>query len=260
MVEMLEIPRDTIPTKDAPQGAERPLRIAAVGDIHCGKSSAGRIGTMFESVHDHADVLVLCGDLTDYGTPEETLVLARDLAAIRVPVIAVLGNHDYETGQADAVRSILAEHGVQVLDGESCEVGGVGFAGVKGFAGGFGRGTLGFWGEGATKKFVQEAIDEALKLESALAHLTTERKVAVLHYSPIQATVVGELPEIFPFLGCSRLEEPLTRYPVVAVLHGHAHKGTPEGRTVNDTPVYNVALPVLMRAHPDRPPYRVVVV
>ena len=132
----------------------------------------------------------------------------------------------------------------------------MGIAGAKGFAGGFGRGALGPWGEQAIKTFVNEALHEALKLESALAKLRTPEKIALLHYAPIAATVQGEPLEIFPFLGTTRLEEPLIRYPVSAVFHGHAHRGTPEGRTVNGTPVFNVAMPLLRHAYPQQPPFR----
>lgn len=235
--------RDTIISADPTQ---KPVRIAAVGDIHCTKNSAGRLETLFGSVHERADVLVLCGDLTDHGTAEEAHVLAREMSHSHVPVVAVLGNHDHEAGTARAVHDILCEAGMQVLDGEGVEVNGVGFAGVKGFLGGFGRGTLGFWGEDAVKAFVQAAIDESLKLETALAHLKTERRIAVMHYSPIEHTCVGERAEIYPYLGCSRLEEPLMRNPVNVVFHGHAHKGTPEGRTASGIPVFNVALPLLL--------------
>jgi Icc-related predicted phosphoesterase len=207
---------------------------------------------------DSADILLLCGDLTDYGLPEETHVLAEELSAARIPIIAVLGNHDFESGKQDEVAQILTAAGVRVLDGDACEIHGVGFAGVKGFAGGFGRRSLGPWGENMIKQFVNEAIQEALKLESALAKLRTSQRIAVLHYSPIEATVQGEPPEIFAFLGSSRLEDPLIRYPVTAVVHGHAHRGYPEGKTVNNIPVYNVAKPLLQRTFPDRPPFRII--
>lgn len=234
------------------------VRVAAVGDIHCTRASQGALQPLFAQASQAADVLLLCGDLTDYGLAEEAQVLAKELAAAHVPIVAVLGNHDFESGQQDQVRDILCDAGVQLLDGETCEIHGVGFAGIKGFAGGFGRGTLGFWGEPAIKRFVQETIDEALRLESALARLRGPRRVAVLHYAPIQATVEGEPPEIFPFMGCGRLEEPLARYPVDAVFHGHAHGGSPEGSTSGGTPVYNVALPLLRRVAPDGPPFRVI--
>jgi Icc-related predicted phosphoesterase len=223
------------------------LRLAAVGDLHCTKEMAGRLRPMFAEVEGRADVLLLCGDLTDYGTPEEAHVLAKELSVVKVPILAVLGNHDYESGHAVEVAAILTEGGVRVLDGDSHVIGGLGFAGVKGFAGGFGRGTLGPWGESAIKTFVKEALDEALKLESALARLRTEKRVALLHYAPIRGTVEGEPEEIYAFLGCSRLEEPLERYPVTIAFHGHAHRGALEGRTRVGTPVYNVAMPLLRR-------------
>jgi Icc-related predicted phosphoesterase len=170
--------------------------------------------------------------------------------------VAVLGNHDYESGTPEAVSGALTHAGVHVLDGEAVEIEGVGIAGAKGFAGGFGRGSLGAWGEPAIKLFVKEALNEAMKLEAALAKLRTPRRIALLHYSPIAATVQGEPAEIFPFLGSSRLEEPLLRYPVDAVFHGHAHRGTPEGRTISGVPVYNVARPLLLRTQPEHPPFR----
>ncbi len=238
--------------------AEETIRFAAVGDLHCTKESSGTLRKLFVEAAHAADALLLCGDLTDYGLPEEARVLADELSAARIPVIAVLGNHDFESGMQDEVRRILGEAGVRVLDGEACEIEGVGIAGVKGFAGGYGRGALGPWGETSIKQFVNEAIQEALKLESALAKLRTSEVIAMLHYSPIAATVQGEPVEIFPFLGSGRLEEPLIRYPVTAVVHGHAHRGTPEGRTANNTPVYNVAKPLLQRRFPDRPPFRIV--
>jgi Icc-related predicted phosphoesterase len=235
------------------------LRIAAIGDIHISKTSQGIFHPMFAQISNSADVLVLCGDFTDYGLPEEARVLARELTtSVNIPVIAVLGNHDYESGHQDEIRQILTDAGVAVLDGEATEVHGVGFAGVKGFGGGFGRGALGPWGERAIKAFVQEAIDESLKLEAALARLRTTRRVALLHYSPVRSTVEGEPPEIFPYLGSSRLEEPINRYRVSAVFHGHAHRGTAEGRTASGVPVYNVAMPLLARMNPDRPPYLIV--
>ena len=232
------------------------LRIAALGDLHVSKNSQGKFQALFTQISSTADVLVLCGDFTDYGLPDEARVLARELtASVKIPVIAVLGNHDSESGKEDEIRHILADAGVNVLDGEVVEVQGVGFAGVKGFAGGFGRGALGPWGERAIKQFVQEAVDEALKLESALARLRTSRRVAVLHYAPIRGTVEGEPPEILPYLGSSRLEEPINRYRVSAVFHGHAHRGSPEGKTSTGVPVYNVAMPLLARLNPDRPPF-----
>lgn len=237
-------------------GPRTSLRIAAIGDIHVSKSSQGAFHPLFTQISSTADVLLLCGDFTDYGLPDEARILTRELtSAVKIPTIAVLGNHDYEGGQPDEIRRILSDAGVTVLDGEATEVHGVGFAGVKGFAGGFGRGALGPWGEKAIKVFVQEAVDEALKLEAALARLRTRQRIALLHYAPIRGTVEGEPPEIFAYLGSSRLEEPINRYRVNAVFHGHAHRGAPEGKTSTGIPVYNVAMPLLARINPTRSPY-----
>jgi Icc-related predicted phosphoesterase len=233
------------------------LRIAAIGDLHCTKAvPPGGLAPLFLQAAESADVLLLCGDLTDYGLPEEARGLARELASAKVRVLAVLGNHDYESDKADEVRQILTDAGVTVLDGDSVEIEGVGFAGVKGFAGGFGERGLQSWGEPMIKQFVREAVNEALKLETALARLRTPQRIAVLHYSPVASTVENEPPEIFAFLGSSRQEDPINRYGDTAVFHGHAHRGRPEGRTTTGIPVYNVALPLLRRAYPDRPPFR----
>lgn len=236
------------------------VRIAAVSDVHVSKTSQGALAPVLAQAAEQADVLLLGGDLTDYGTLDEVRVLVKELAAVRLPIIAVLGNHDFESGTPEVVADALREAGVVVLDGESHEVHGVGFAGVKGFCGGFGRGVLGSWGEGAVKAFVQEAVHETLKLEGALARLRTPQKIALLHYAPIRATVEGEPVEIFPWLGCGRHEEPLVRYNVSAVFHGHAHKGSPEGRLSNGAPCYNVALPLLRAHFPDQLPVRIIAV
>ncbi len=233
------------------------IRVAAIGDVHCTKNSKGSLQPLFEQISNAADVLLMCGDLVDYGLPDEARVLVEELSTTTVPRIAVLGNHDFECGQQDEVTRILCEAGVQILDGDAVEVCGIGFAGAKGFGGGFGERALQPWGEPAIKAYVKEAVDEALKLESALARLRTKQKIALLHYAPIRATVEGEPVEIFPFLGSTRLEEPINRYHVTAVFHGHAHHGSPEGRTQNDIPVYNVSIPLLRRTYPDRPPFRV---
>ncbi|MDF1502084.1 metallophosphoesterase [Roseisolibacter sp. H3M3-2] len=232
------------------------VRIAAVGDVHVSKTSQGVLAPILAHVADHADVLLLCGDLTDYGSPEEGKVLVKELGSLRLPIIAVLGNHDYEAGHPTELVAQLRDAGVVVLDGESHEVQGIGFAGIKGFAGGFGRSTLGSWGEPGIKSFVKEAVDETLKLETALARLRTPQKVALLHYAPIRATVEGEPLEIFPWLGCGRHEEPLLRYNVTAVFHGHAHNGSPEGKLSNGAPCYNVAMPLLRKRYPEQVPVR----
>lgn len=223
------------------------LRLAAVGDLHCGRGSRDQIAPLFAGLEGRADALALCGDLTDYGLLEEAHVLAHELRGVKVPIVGVLGNHDHESGHGDEIAAILSEAGVHLLDGDAVEVEGVGLVGTKGFAGGFGTGALTPWGEPAMKAFVQAAVDEALKLESALARLRTPAKVVLLHYAPIEGTVLGEPQAIYPFLGSSRLEEPIDRYEVSLVVHGHAHHGSAEGRTMNGIPVRNVSLPLLRR-------------
>jgi Icc-related predicted phosphoesterase len=236
------------------------VRIAAMADVHCKRTSQNALKPFFSQVAESADVLLLCGDLTDHGLPEEARILAEEVraATARIPVLAVLGNHDHESGRADEVQRILCDAGVIMLDGNCYEIRGVGFTGVKGFAGGFDERALQPWGEETIKLFVHEAVNEALKLESGLAKLESEQRVVLLHYSPIRATVEGEPVEIFSFLGSSRLEEPLNHFPVTAVFHGHAHHGSPEGRTKGGVPVYNVAVPVLKRNFPGEPPFRIV--
>ena len=232
------------------------LRIAAMADVHYKKVGWQSFQSVFAAVSEAADVLLLCGDLTDYGLPEEAQNVVKELSAVRIPILAVLGNHDYQSNQQDDVKEVLTGAGIRILDGESAEVQGVGFAGAKGFCGGFGKRTLEPWGEPMIKAFVQEAVDETMKLESALARLRTPRRIAVLHYAPIQATVEGEPPEIFPFLGSSRLEDPINRYGVDAVFHGHAHRGAPQGETRQGIPVFNVSVSLLRNAYPDQPPFR----
>jgi Icc-related predicted phosphoesterase len=231
------------------------IRLAAVGDLHYSKQSQGMLQSMFAEITDAADILVLTGDLTDYGLAEEAKVLAKDLtASLKIPAVGVLGNHDFEAGEEKEISRILSDAGVRMLDGDSYEVHGIGFAGVRGFCGGFGRGALGAWGESVIKAFVHEAVAESLKLESALARLKTPNRIAVLHYAPIRETVEGEPLEIYPFLGSSRLEEPLSRFEVTAVFHGHAHRGALEGTTGKGIPVYNVSLPLMKAMRPGQPP------
>src|SRR5437762_2508225 len=236
------------------------IRVSAIGDLHCTRTSEGVLQPLFAEMAESADIIALAGDLVDYGLADEAHVLAHELSVAlkaKVPVVAVLGNHDFEGGQPEVVKKILCDAGVTVLDGDAVEIKGVGLAGVKGFCGGFGRRALEPWGEPTIKAFVREALDEALKLESALARLRSPNRIALLHYAPIQATVEGEPLEIYPFLGSSRLEDPINRYQVDAVLHGHAHHGAPEGRTTAQVPVYNVSMPLLKRLFPERPPFRI---
>ena len=192
---------------------------------------------LFAEIAANADVMLLCGDLTDYGLAEEARVLAADLQAVKIPIVGVLGNHDLESGEEREVTDVLANAGARMLDGDTFEYRGVGFAGIRGFCGGFGRGALGPWGEKVIKDFVNEAVQEALKLESALQRLKElEHRVVMMHYAPIRETVEGESQEIFAFLGSSRLEEPLTRLGATVVFHGHAHRGAPEGKTSTGIP------------------------
>lgn len=236
-----------------------PLRIAATADLHCTKASKGHFQPLFTSASQEADVLLLCGDLTDYGLPEEAHILAEDIRSFAtIPVLGVAGNHDYESGHAEEVVHILTEAGIQMLDGDCVEIGGVGFAGVCGFGGGFGRMMLNAWGEPLIKAFVQEAVEHAMRLERALARLETKKRVALLHYAPIRETVEGEPLEIFPFLGSTRLEGPLNRFEVEVAFHGHAHNGTPSGKTSAGVSVHNVSLPILKRTQPDQPWWKLV--
>jgi len=217
------------------------LRVAAMGDLHVTEDHSVSYRDLFGDISRQADVLVLTGDLTDLGKPREAELLAEDLRACAIPVVAVLGNHDYECGCVEQVSAIVKQAGVHLLDGSSVEIEGVGFVGVKGFAGGFGRRMLGAFGESAIKTFVAEATNEAMRLENAMRGVKSRRAVVVLHYAPIPETVEGEPLEIFPFLGSSRLAETIDRFKVSAVVHGHAHRGRYEGRTPGGAPVYNVA-------------------
>lgn len=231
---------------------EGKVRIAAMADIHVRDAHKGKWAPSFEEASKQADILVICGDLTDTGDEREAEVLAEELKACRIPVVAVLGNHDYEKSRDKLIRHIMQDAKVNMLDGESVVINGIGFAGVKGFGGGFDNHMLSMFGEPAMKAFVQDAVDEALHLDRALAKLDNENedivKIALMHYAPIQETVKGEPEAIFPFLGTSRLAEPLSRRQVVAAFHGHAHVGTLEGSTANGVKIFNVALPILYKA------------
>jgi Icc-related predicted phosphoesterase len=228
------------------------MRIAAVADLHFSPQSYDRIRDTMSRVRDEADVLVLAGDLTNYGRPEEMESLLNAVVRLRLPVIAVLGNHDYESGHQAELIKMMTNEGVKVLDGTGYERDGVGFAGTKGFLGGFGRGVLTAFGEPEVKAFVQAAIDETMKLERALSQLRSPKTVVVLHYAPVPDTVKGEPAEIFPYLGSSRLAEVVDRHQADLVLHGHAHHGAPDGKTTAGVPVANVALSLLQAQSPPR--------
>jgi uncharacterized protein len=220
------------------------LKVASLGDLHVKEDKTQSFRELFGEISQAADVFVLCGDLTDTGKPKEAEILAEDLRACSIPIVGVLGNHDYESGQAEKVADILKSAGVHLLDGQSYEVDGVGFVGVKGFIGGFGRRMLSAFGEASIKTLVAESLNEAMRLENAMRTVKNERAVVVLHYAPIAETSEGEPLEIFPFLGSSRLGETIDRFKVSAVVHGHAHRGKYEGRTPGGAPVYNVAFNV----------------
>jgi Icc-related predicted phosphoesterase len=232
------------------------MRIAAIADLHFTPQSYDRIREPMGHLRDEADLLVLAGDLTNYGKPEEMESLLNSLVRIRIPTVAVIGNHDCESGREVELMRMMTQEGIKVLDGTAYERDDVGFAGTKGFLGGFGRGALTAFGEKEVKAFVQAAIDEALKLERALTQVRTPKTVVVVHYAPIAGTVQGEAQEIFPYLGSSRLAEVIDRHGANLVFHGHAHHGTPEGKTTAGIPVYNVALHLNMEQKPPKP-YRV---
>jgi Icc-related predicted phosphoesterase len=226
------------------------MRIAATADLHFNPQSYATLQAQFERVRDDADVLVLAGDLTNYGLPNEMEPLINALLRLRIPIIVVLGNHDYESAKEEELCRMMVASGIKVLDGTAYERDGVGFAGTKGFVGGFGRGMLTAFGEREIKQFVQVSIDEALKLERAMSQLRSQKRVVVLHYSPILDTVQGEAPEIFPFMGTSRLAEVVDRHGADLVLHGHAHHGRIEGRTPAGVAVHNVAISLLQAQKP----------
>ncbi len=233
--------------------SETVVKVAALGDMHVNETNRSEIRDVLIDIGRSADLLVLCGDLTNRGLPSEAAILAEDLIHCPVPAVAVLGNHDVESGQEDEVVKILREGGITMLDDEPYETRGIGFAGVKGFCGGFDQHELTPFGESSIKAFVRESLDEALRLESSLARLRTPHKIAVLHYAPVRATVQGEPPEIFPFLGSSRLADPIDRFNATVAVHGHAHNGTHAGKTNKGIAVYNVALAIMKRESPERP-------
>ena len=237
--------------------AKNVVRVAAISDVHCKLDSKQGLRPVFDQIAGEADVLLVCGDITHLGLPEEACVFLEQAVPVlnKIPVICVLGNHDFESGKQDALWEQLSGAGLIMMDGDSLQIYGVGFTGVKGFGGGFGRMAVHPWGEKVIKDFVKEADIEAEKLESGLSKLDLGPRIVVMHYAPIRATVAGEPPELFPFLGSSRLEDPLNRFAVTAVFHGHAHHGSFEGKTNANIPVYNVSVAVLKQRFPKRAPF-----
>jgi Icc-related predicted phosphoesterase len=229
------------------------IRVAAVGDVHVGLDSAGRLRPGLAGLADRADLLLLAGDLTHRGRPEEARVLAGELDGVGVPVVAVLGNHDYHTDQQEAVAEVLETAGIRVLEGDAVVVaaGGrrVGVAGSKGFGGGFAGACASDFGEPEMRTFVGTTKRLARGLEEALDGLEADRRIALLHYSPVAETLAGEPPEIFAFLGSYLLAEAVDRAGADLVLHGHAHRGSRSGTTPGGIPVRNVAAPVIGAAY-----------
>ncbi len=224
------------------------MRIAAIADIHYRVNSAGKMRQFVGQIEGEADILVMAGDFTDTGLASEMEVLIKDLTQIRVPMVAVLGNHDYESDKEELLKKMMRDSGILLLDGGAvCEFGGVGFVGTKGFCGGFGSTLIQPFGESGLKTFIQESIDEAVRLENSVTKLDCKHKVGVLHYAPIKETLAGESPELFPFLGTSRLANALDRHGLNLIVHGHAHHGSPQGKTPGGIPVYNVSAPVLQK-------------
>lgn len=229
------------------------MKVAALGDLHFQILDKGKFLNLFKEISENAEVLLLCGDLTAHGQVEEVEALIEDLTMLTIPKMAVLGNHDFEENKQEEIKKILLVAGIIVLDGSNFTVGEIGFAGVKGFGGGFDNRILPAIGEEVSKRYALEAINESLKLENALISLPTLKKVAVLHYSPVHETLKGEDPEIIPFLGSSHLEDPLDHLKITAAFHGHSHHGKLEGKTVKGVPVYNVSLPLLLKHSPKKP-------
>lgn len=231
---------------------QKKTKVAAIGDIHITESDKGKWGEFFRTASAEADVLILAGDLTNTGHPAEAQILKEELSACTIPVVAVLGNHDHDRELQDEITEILADENFHILDGDSIIIGNLGIAGIKGFGGGFDGKMLSMFGEKMWKDVVQHTVDDTLKLDAALSRLESEHpeltKVVVLHYAPIKETLKGEPEEIFPFMGCSRLAEPIIRREISAVFHGHAHIGALQGKLVNGTTVYNVSKPVLQMA------------
>ncbi|GCB43390.1 metallophosphoesterase [Streptomyces sp. NL15-2K] len=231
------------------------IRVAAVGDIHMGPDTQGLLRPAFETLPDCADLLLLAGDLTRHGTPEEARVVAQEVRGLPVPVVAVLGNHDHHDEQPDKVTGILQEAGVTVLEGEGtvveCGATRVGIAGTKGFGGGFVGRSAGEFGEPLMKEFVRYTRRSADGLRAALEELDRKGcalRVALTHFSPVADTLAGEPPEIYPFLGSYLLAEAIDVAGADLSVHGHAHAGTEHGMTAGGVRVRNVAQPVIRRA------------
>lgn len=234
------------------------MKIAALGDIHMTERTKGRYNEIFERIGQEADILCLCGDLTDHGEVKEVHALVDELQHCPIPKVAVLGNHDYDAGVAVSIKQTLQEANIFVVSEEPYTLENIAFVGVKGFGGGYGKHMLGSFGERTIKDFVLETINEAEQLDVLLDQTDRVSKIIVLmHYSPIAATNKGEPLEIYPYLGSSRFEDVIDRFDVATVFHAHAHYGSLEGKTSKNIPVYNVAFPLLQK-HTPKKPYKIV--
>jgi Icc-related predicted phosphoesterase len=223
------------------------MRIAAVADLHCSDKMVSELKPLLQEACQEADVLVLPGDLTHKGRIDQMQILLDLLAHVSVPIVAVAGNHDHDSDQQETLVAMLTESGIHVLDASACEIGGVEFVGTKGFCGGFGDLAIHPMGERILKRFLNETVEEAARLEKALEKISTRPVVGVLHYSPIKETLEGEPPELYAFLGSSHLASVFDRHDVDLILHGHTHKGSLQGKTERGTPVLNVCRFVLKR-------------
>lgn len=223
------------------------MRILATSDIHCRVDTPHLVEELVGEALHQADVFVIAGDLTDTGRSEEAAELARQLSQVRIPVIAILGNHDHQTGKPDEIAKMLVDSGVHMLDCSFWVVGDVSFVGAKGFCGGFGDNLVQPFGELALKTFIGTSIEETVRLDEALAQVTTPKTMAILHYAPIRETLAGEAPEIFAFMGTSRLGKVIDQHGANLIVHGHSHHGFPEGRTPGNIPVHNICHFVLER-------------
>jgi Icc-related predicted phosphoesterase len=230
------------------------IRVAAIADVHAGEDSIGKLRPHFEGLGDEADVLLIGGDLTRVGTVDEACALVHELRGVEVPVVAVLGNHDYECDHADDITGVLRDAGVCVLEGSGTilELDGrrLGIAGTKGFGGGFVGACATDFGEREMKNFIRHTQRLAKGLEESLTGLDVDVRIALTHYSPVEGTLHGERPEIWPFLGSYLLGEAIDRAGADLSIHGHAHGGSEKGHTAGGIPVRNVAQPVV------KAPYR----
>ncbi|NUT32628.1 MAG: metallophosphoesterase [Hamadaea sp.] len=235
------------------QEANGRIRVGAVGDVHIDADVVGRFRPALDDIADHADVLLLAGDLTRHGTPEEAECVAREFGGLDVPVVAVLGNHDYHSDRATEVTGILQAAGLQVLEGEGVMLdtpnGRLGVAGAKGFGGGFAGRCATAFGEPEMKDFVRHTEFSASMLAKALESLECDVRVALTHYSPVPDTLSGEPLEIYPFLGSYLLAEAIDAVPTQLAVHGHAHAGVERGMTPGGVRVRNVAHPVIRQAY-----------